>query len=74
MERKNCKVIEKERNIGKQNVVISYQIEDYERMDHAAQMAEMRNVYKTAVTKLVGQRPIGRPRRRWEDSIKMHLK
>jgi hypothetical protein len=32
-------------------------------------MGEKRNVYKL----LVGKRPIGRPRCRWIDNIKMHL-
>ena len=32
-------------------------------------MAERRDVYRV----LVGRRPLGRPKRRWEDNIKMDL-
>jgi hypothetical protein len=34
----------------------------------------MRNAYKIFVGKPEGKRPLKRPRRRWEDSIKMDLK
>ena len=34
---------------------------------------ERRGVYRVLVGKLEGKRPLGRPRRRWEDSIKMDL-
>ena len=38
-------------------------------------MARMvgRGVYRVLVGKLEGKRPLGRPRRRWEDNIKMDL-
>ena len=32
-----------------------------------------RGVYRVLVGKPEGKRPLGRPRRRWEDSIKMDL-
>ena len=32
-----------------------------------------RGVHKVLVGKLEGKRPLGRPRRRWEDNIKMNL-
>jgi hypothetical protein len=32
-----------------------------------------RGVYRVLVGKLEGKKPIGRPRRRWEDNIKMDL-
>jgi hypothetical protein len=35
---------------------------------------EMRNSYKILVGKPEGKRPLGRPRRRWEDNIKIELK
>jgi len=38
-----------------------------------ARMGEMRGVYRVLVRKLEGRRPIGRPRRRWEDNIKMDI-
>jgi hypothetical protein len=34
---------------------------------------EERGVYRVLVEKLEGKRPLGRPRRRWEDNIKMNL-
>jgi hypothetical protein len=34
---------------------------------------EERGVYRVFVGKPEGKRPMGRPRRRWEDSIKMDL-
>jgi hypothetical protein len=34
-------------------------------------MGEKRNAYKILVGKLERKRPLGRPRRRWEDNIKM---
>jgi hypothetical protein len=36
-------------------------------------MGEMRNVYSLLVGKPEGKRPLGRPRRRWIDNIKMDL-
>ena len=32
-----------------------------------------RNVYRVLVGKLEGKRPLGKPRRRWEDNIKMDI-
>jgi len=36
-------------------------------------MGERTCVYRVLVGKLEGKRPLGRPRRRWEDNIKMDL-
>jgi hypothetical protein len=36
-------------------------------------MGDSRGVYRVLVGKLVGKRPVGRPRRRWEDNIKMDV-
>jgi hypothetical protein len=36
-------------------------------------MGEDRVVYRVLVGKPEEKRPLGRPRRRWEDNIKMHL-
>jgi len=36
-------------------------------------MGERRGVYGVLVGKPEGRRPLGRPRRRWEDNIKMDL-
>jgi hypothetical protein len=41
---------------------------------HAARMGECRNVYGVLVGKPDGKRPLGRPRRRWEDVIKVDLR
>jgi hypothetical protein len=40
---------------------------------HVARMGEGRNVYRVLMGKPEGKRPLGRPRRRWEDGIKMDL-
>jgi hypothetical protein len=37
-------------------------------------MGEERNVYWILVGKSEGKRPLGRPRRRWVDNIKMDLR
>jgi hypothetical protein len=36
-------------------------------------MREKRGVYRVLVRKPEGKRPLGRPRRRWDDNIKMNL-
>jgi len=36
-------------------------------------MGEERGVYRVLVGKLEGKRPLGRPRRRWVDNIRMDL-
>ena len=38
-----------------------------------ARMEEGRGVHKVSMGKREGKRPLGRPRRRWEDTIKMDL-
>jgi len=40
---------------------------------HVARMRERRSVYRVLVGKPEGKRPLGRPRLRWEDNIKMDL-
>ena len=42
-------------------------------MGHAVCMGERKGVYKVVVGKPEGQRPLGRPRHRWEDNIKIDL-
>jgi hypothetical protein len=37
-------------------------------------MGERRGAYRALVGKPEGRRPFGRPRRRWEDNIKMDLR
>jgi hypothetical protein len=38
-----------------------------------ARIGEKRGVYRILVGKSDGKRPLGRPRRRWEDNIKMDI-
>jgi hypothetical protein len=40
---------------------------------HVARMGEERGVHRVFVGKPEGKRPLGRPRRVWEDNIKMNL-
>jgi hypothetical protein len=40
---------------------------------HVARMGEKRNVCRLLVGKPEGKRPLGRPRRRWIDNIKMDI-
>jgi hypothetical protein len=41
---------------------------------HVARMGMKRNTYRILVGKPEGKRPLGRPRRRWVDNIKMNLR
>jgi hypothetical protein len=40
---------------------------------HVAGMGEKKGVYRVLVGKPEGKRPLGRPRHRWGDNIKMDL-
>ena len=40
---------------------------------HVTRIGERKGVYRVLVGKREGKRPLGRPRRRWEDNIKMEL-
>ena len=40
---------------------------------NVALMGDRKGVYRVLVGKPEGKRPLGRPRRRWEDKIKMDL-
>jgi hypothetical protein len=40
---------------------------------HVARMGENRSAYRLLVGKPEGRRPLGRPRRRWMDNIRMDL-
>jgi hypothetical protein len=40
---------------------------------HVARMGERRGAYRVLVGKPEGRRPLGRPRHRWEDNIKLDL-
>jgi hypothetical protein len=41
---------------------------------HVARMGAKRGAYRILVGRPEGRRPLGRPRRRWEDNIKMDLR
>jgi hypothetical protein len=41
---------------------------------HVARMGEIRSAYKMLVGKREGKRPLGRPKRGWEDNIKMDVR
>ena len=41
---------------------------------HVARMEEGRSAFKILIGKSTGKRPLGRPRGRWEDNIRMNLK
>ena len=40
---------------------------------HVARMEEVRSAFKILTGKPTGKRPLGRPRRRWKDNIRMDL-
>ena len=41
---------------------------------HVARMEQFRNAYRVLVGKPESKRPLGRPRRRWKDNIKMDMR
>jgi hypothetical protein len=41
---------------------------------YVARMGEKRNAFRILVGKPEGKRPLGRPRRRWVDNIKIDLR
>jgi hypothetical protein len=43
------------------------------RAGHVARMGERTGAYRISVGRPEGRRPLGRPRHRWEDNIKMDL-
>ena len=42
--------------------------------DHVVRIVEFRSAFKILIRKPTGKKPLGRPRRRWEDNIRMNLK
>jgi hypothetical protein len=42
--------------------------------EHVARTRDRRGVYRVLVGKPEGKKPLGRPRRRWENNIKMGLR
>jgi hypothetical protein len=43
-------------------------------MGHVVRIGEVRGAYNILVGRPEGRRPLGRPRRRWEDNIKMDVR
>jgi hypothetical protein len=41
---------------------------------HVAHTGQKRNAYRILLGKPEGKRPLGRPKHRWEDNIKMDLR
>ena len=56
------------------NVIRSLKSRGLRWIGHVARMEQSRNAYRVLVGKPEGNRPLGRPRRRWEDDIKMDLR
>jgi hypothetical protein len=53
--------------------LVSYQVEEDEMDGAYSTNGEKRNTYRVLVGKPEGRRPLGRPRRRWLDNIRMEL-
>jgi hypothetical protein len=53
------------------NIVVVIQSRRMRCAGHVARMGKMKGEYKFLVGKPEGKRPFGRPRRRWEDNIKL---
>jgi len=43
-------------------------------VEHTARMGEMRYAYKILLRRPEGENPLGRPRCRWKDNIRMDLR
>ena len=56
------------------NIVLVIKLRRMRWAGHVARMEEGRGVHKILVGKPEGKEPLRRPRRRWEDNIKMDLK
>ena len=78
---KNCKR-ENQRKLHNEELSDLYSLPNIARMvksrrtrwaGHVARMGEGRGVHRVLIGKPEGKRPMGRPRRRWEDNIKMDL-
>jgi hypothetical protein len=55
------------------NIVGVIKLRKMRLVGHVARIGERRVVYRVLVGRFEGKRPFGRPRRRWEDNIKMNL-
>ena len=55
------------------NIIRNLKLRQLRWAGHVARMEQSRNAYRILVGKPEGKRPLGRPRRRWENNIKMDL-
>jgi hypothetical protein len=56
------------------NIVRVIKSRKMRRAGHVARMGEGRGVNRVLVGRLEGKRPLGRPRRGWEDNVKLDLR
>jgi hypothetical protein len=56
------------------NIVMAIKSRRMKWAGHVARIGEWRDVYRVLVGRPEGKKPLGRPRRRWEDNIKMDLR
>ena len=56
-----------------QNFIRAIKLRKTRLAGHVASIGERRGVYKLLVGTPEGKKPLGRPRRMWEDNIKMNL-
>ena len=62
-------------NVFSPNIIRNLKSRRLKWAGHVARMDQSRNAYRILVGKPEGKRPLGRPRRRWEDNtIKMDLR
>jgi hypothetical protein len=54
-----------------QNVIRVVKSRRMRRVWHATRVGEIKKAYKILIGKPEGNRSLGKPRRRWEDSIRM---
>jgi hypothetical protein len=57
-----------------QNIIRQIKSRRMRSAGHVARMGEERNVYRVLIGKPEGKRPLTRPKRRWEDRIKMDVR
>jgi hypothetical protein len=53
---------------------LGYQIKEDEMGEECGTHGKNRNAYRVLVGEREGKRPLGRPRHRWEDNIKVDIK
>ena len=56
------------------NIIRSLKSRPLRWVGHVVRMEQSRNAYRVLVEKSEGNRPLGRPRRKWEDNIRMDFR